>query len=147
MSEETVAGIDGLQCLAEFRFQLRQFLGFSEAASERAGVSAQQYQLLQVIGAMPRGQRASITYIAERMVLRHNSTVELVDRAERAKLVKRESDATDLRRSLVTLTAEGLEMLKGLVAEHLRELEAHKAAMIGALEQMQAPIAATASEG
>ncbi len=76
-------------------------------ASERCGIGAQQYQLMQVIAAMPEGQQASISYLAERMILRHNSMVELVDRAERAGLVRREHDERDLRRSLVLLTAAG----------------------------------------
>ena len=76
-----------LQSLAEFRYQMRKFLSFSEIASERCGIPAQQYQLMQVIAAMPEGQQASITYLAERMILRHNSAVELVDRAERAGVV------------------------------------------------------------
>jgi hypothetical protein len=70
-----------LKSLAEFRFQMRKFLNFSEMASERCGIPAQQYQLMQVIAAMPGDEQASITYLAERMILRHNSTVELVDRA------------------------------------------------------------------
>lgn len=109
--------------LAEFRYQLRQFLSFSETASDRLGVATQQYQLMQVIGALPEGESASISYLAERMVLRHNSTVELVDRAERAKLVKRVSDERDLRRSLVVLTPEGQDILKQLISAHLSELE------------------------
>jgi DNA-binding MarR family transcriptional regulator len=114
--------IPGLKELAEFRFHLRQFLSFSEIASERYGVQAQQYQLLQVIGSVPPDQPASVSYLAERMVLRHNSTVELVDRAERAGLVARHSDERDLRRSLIQLTPRGHEVLSHLVAEHLAEL-------------------------
>lgn len=109
--------------LAEFRFQLRRFLNFSEQESERLGVATQQYQLMQVIGALPNEQSASISYIAQRMVLRHNSTVELVDRAERAGLVKRTSDERDLRRSLVVLTPEGRNILEQLISAHLVELE------------------------
>ena len=75
-----------LNRLAEFRYQLRKFLSFSETEAERFGIAAQQYQLMQVIGALPTGESASITFLAERMILRHNSTVELVDRAERAGL-------------------------------------------------------------
>ncbi len=108
--------------LAEFRFQLRRFLSFSEVESERMGVATQQYQLMQVIGALPDGQAASISYLAERMVLRHNSTVELVDRAERAGLVKRTSDERDLRRSIVILTPEGISILQKLIAAHLAHL-------------------------
>ena len=109
--------------LAEFRFQLRRFLNFSETESEQLGIAAQQYQLMQVVGAMPHGDAASISYIAERMVLRHNSTVELVDRAERAGLVKRTSDERDLRRSIVVLTPEGHAILNRLIAAHVAQLD------------------------
>jgi DNA-binding MarR family transcriptional regulator len=129
-----------LQSLAEFRFQMRKFLSFSEIASERCGIHAQQYQLMQVIAAMPDGQQASITYLAERMILRHNSTVELVDRAERAGLVKRESDPTDMRRSLVNLTPEGDQILQRLVAEHIRELAPRCEQLIEALRDLQGAV-------
>ena len=78
--------------LAEFRYQLRKFLSFSENVSESRGIPAQQYQLLQVVAAVPVGQESSISYIAERMMVRHNSAVELVDRAEKSGLVRRVSD-------------------------------------------------------
>jgi hypothetical protein len=61
---------------------------------------------MQVIAAMPEDQQSSISYLAERMILRHNSMVELVDRAERSGLVRREHDEKDLRRSLVQLTPQ-----------------------------------------
>ncbi len=115
--------IPRLRELAEFRFQLRQFLSFSEISSERHGIQAQQYQLLQVIAAAPAGQPASVSYLADRMVLRHNSTVELVDRAERAGLVRRHTDERDLRRSIIKLTPTGDQLLRMLVAEHVQELE------------------------
>lgn len=118
-----VTEIPRLRELAEFRFQLRQFLSFSEISSERHGIQAQQYQLLQVIAAAPSGQPASVSYLADRMVLRHNSTVELVDRAERAGLVRRHTDERDLRRSIIKLTPTGEQLLRILVAEHVQELE------------------------
>jgi DNA-binding MarR family transcriptional regulator len=129
-----------LKSLAEFRFQMRKFLNFSEAASERCGIPAQQYQLMQVIASVPEGQQASITYLAERMILRHNSTVELVDRAERAGLVRRESDPKDMRRSLVQLTTQGHEILERLVAEHLRELAPLCDHLIDALRELQGAV-------
>ncbi|MDE1155217.1 MAG: MarR family transcriptional regulator [Acidobacteriaceae bacterium] len=112
-----------LAALAAFRFQLRHFLSFSEVASERAGIQAQQYQLMQVIAAMPATEQASISYLADRMVLRHNSTVELVDRAEKAGLVARRNDAKDLRKSLVVLTPHGIGILRQLVEDHVREIK------------------------
>ncbi len=129
-----------LKSLAEFRFQMRKFLSFSEMASERCGIPAQQYQLMQVIAAMPEGNQASITYLAERMILRHNSTVELVDRAERAGLVRRESDPKDMRRSLVQMTPQGEEILERLVAEHLRELAPLCEHLIHALRDLQGAV-------
>ena len=119
----TIQELARLAKLTEFRYQLRRFMNFSEVESERMGVATQQYQLMQVIGALPDGESASISYLAERMVLRHNSTVELVDRAERAGLVKRTSDERDLRRSIVVLTPEGQAILQKLIAAHLEHLD------------------------
>ena len=129
-----------LRNLAEFRYQMRKFLSFSEMASERYGIAAQQYQLMQVIAAVPDDQQTSITYLAERMILRHNSAVELVDRAERAGLVRRESDPKDMRRSLVCLTPEGQKILDQLVEEHLTELVPRCEHLIQALRELQGAV-------
>ena len=128
--------IPNLGELAEFRYQLRKFLSFSEVASDACGIAAQQYQLMQVIGALPVGQSASISYLADRMILRHNSTVELVDRAERAGLVQRRDDEKDLRRSLVQLTPHGKAILTKLVGQHIDELTARAAAIMSTLHKV-----------
>jgi DNA-binding MarR family transcriptional regulator len=121
---------------AEFRYQLRRFLSFSESAAERCGVPAQQYQLLQVVGAAPAAERASIGYVAERMLLRHHSAVELVDRAERAELVRRVADPEDHRRSLVELTVRGAGVLRQLLTEHLDELQRQGPELVRALARL-----------
>jgi DNA-binding MarR family transcriptional regulator len=122
--------------LAEFRYRLRKFLSFSEVASEAVGISAQQYQLLQVVAAIPTGQESSISYVAERMVVRHNSAVELVDRAERSGLVRRVADESDHRRSLLEITERGGEVLAQLVEQHLEEIEAEGPEMMRALQRL-----------
>ena len=99
---------------------------------------AQQYQLLQVIGSGPEGESASISSVAERMLLRHNSTVELVDRAQRAGLVERSVDALDHRRALVEMTKKGQGVLEKLAGEHLTYLQRHGADLVSALEQVGA---------
>ena len=134
MIEHSSVATDRLHKLAEFRFQLRKFLRFSETASEAAGISVQQYQMLQVIAAMPEGQGASISYLAERMILRHNSAVELVDRAVRAGMVRRESDDEDLRRSIVKLMPEGEKVIQQLIPLHLAEIDLRGRDIIAALE-------------
>ena len=120
-ADERVTG-QQLTQLADFRYQLRRFLNFSETEAERFGIAAQQYQLMQVIAASGSNGSASISFLADRMILRHNSTVELVDRAERAGLVRRVSDEQDLRRSLVVLTSHGEAVLQRMVVSHLEEL-------------------------
>lgn len=135
--KQPAISLQKLRSLAEFRYQLRRFLSFSEAASESCGIGAQQYQLMQVIAAMPEGQVSSISYLAERMILRHNSMVELVDRAERAGLVRRQHDEKDLRRSLVLMTSQGEAMLQRLVAQHLDELAQKCEPLIRALRELE----------
>jgi DNA-binding MarR family transcriptional regulator len=135
-SKENILNIPELVELAEFRYKLRSFLSFSETATERYGIQAQQYQLMQVIGALKPGDQASISYLAERMLLRHNSTVELVDRAERAGLVARHNDAKDLRKSIVKLTPQGEDILRKLIAEHVGELKRIGADLIHALQEV-----------
>jgi DNA-binding MarR family transcriptional regulator len=136
MNERSFVSTNRLHKLAEFRFQLRKFLRFSEIAAESAGISVQQYQMLQVIAAMPEGQGASISYLAERMILRHNSAVELVDRAVRAGMVRRESDDEDLRRSIVKLMPEAEKVLAQLIPSHLSELDERGSDIIVALESL-----------
>jgi hypothetical protein len=56
-----------LGTLADFRFELRRFLQFSEAAALNAGMQPQQHQLLlQVAGARPDAV-VTIAYLAERL--------------------------------------------------------------------------------
>lgn len=131
--------------IAEFRYQLRKFLNFSETASEEAGISAQQYQLLQAVAVVPAGQECSISYLAERMVVRHNTAVELVDRAERSGLVERVADESDHRRSLVRITDKGGEMISRLIGPHLAEIEANGPDLIRTLQRLLGDRAAMAA--
>ncbi len=66
--------------LLAFRTGLRRFLHWSDAQAKQAGLTGAQYQLLLAI----RGQdgRPSVGDVAAHLLLRHNSAVELVDRAE-----------------------------------------------------------------
>jgi DNA-binding MarR family transcriptional regulator len=138
MNERSAVVKTRLGKLAEFRYLQRRFLSFSEAVCGEAGISAQQYQLMQVIAALPEGKAASITYLAERMFLRHNSAVELVDRAVRANMVRRESDEDDLRRSLVRMTEEGEELLDRLVLAHLAYLDTNGGDVMRTMELLLA---------
>ncbi len=111
-----------LRTLAEFRFELRCFLHFSESASLEAGLHPQQHQLLLQVAGAPKDTSVTIAYAAERLGLKHNSAVELVDRSEREGLLSRTVDATDKRRAILRLTRKGKLILGRLAGNHAREL-------------------------
>jgi len=69
------------------------------------------------------GHGPTIGDLASSLLLRHHSTVELVDRAEAAGLVERWGDNDDGRITRVRLTAAGEERLRQLAAAHLNELQ------------------------
>jgi DNA-binding MarR family transcriptional regulator len=111
-----------LRRLAQFRYELRRFLWFSEKSARTAGVTPQQHQLLLgVAGHTGRGW-ATISELAEFLQERHNAVVGLADRALRRGLVAKHSVARDHRFVRVELTAKGRRILAGLAALHRREL-------------------------
>jgi DNA-binding MarR family transcriptional regulator len=111
-----------LRNLADFRFALREFLHFSECAALEAGLHPQQHQLLLQVAGAPDGMAVTIAYAAERLGLKHNSTVELVSRSEREGLLSRVEDTGDRRRAILRVTRKGNQVLGKLSNEHAREL-------------------------
>jgi DNA-binding MarR family transcriptional regulator len=106
--------------LLGFRDGLRQFLRWSEDQARAVGMTPTQHQLLLVV----RGHEGPcrVTDVADHLLLRHHSAVELVDRAEHAGLVARRTDERDQRVVLVELTRAGARQLDRLSAAHLEEL-------------------------
>jgi DNA-binding MarR family transcriptional regulator len=92
-----------------------------------------QHQLLLALRGLPEGAEPTVQVLAERLVLRHNTVVELIDRLEQAGLVRRGRDADDRRRALITITARGAELLRKLTAAHLDELRSLAPALVGSL--------------
>jgi DNA-binding MarR family transcriptional regulator len=108
--------------LAAWRHALRRFLRFSEKAAQGAGVTPQQHQALLAVQGMPGKDFATVGELAERLQLKHHSTVELVDRLEAAGLMKRRVSADDARCVWLTVTAKGLRLLEELTLAHRGEL-------------------------
>lgn len=65
--------------LASFRYALRQFLRFSETAAREAGITPRQHQALLAIAGHPGREEVMMSELAERLQLRHHTTVELID--------------------------------------------------------------------
>lgn len=121
MPKSTLSNKD-YQTLASFRFALRRFLSFSEAAARENGLTPRQHQALLGIKSMQSSGTANIADLAAFLILHHNSTVELVNRLVDAGLVERTTDSADRRRVLIHLTRDGEAQLAALSAAHVTEL-------------------------
>lgn len=122
------------RALAEFRYEIRRFLNFSERATRAAGIEPQQHQALLAIKGLPDGQKATVGSLAERLQIQHHSAVELAIRLESNGLVKRSRNATDRRQVLLMLTGRGEKLLRGLSATHHAELGSAGPKLLRALE-------------
>ena len=121
--------------LAGFRRSLRQVMADSEQICAGFGLTTQRFQALLAIRAFP-GQAMSVGDLAEELVLKHHSAVELAGRLEQAGLVARKVDPLDKRRVLLTLTPTGTERLADLARAHSRELGKTRDVMIKTLKRL-----------
>jgi DNA-binding MarR family transcriptional regulator len=108
--------------LAEIRYQLRRFIRFSEHAARSAGITPQQHQLLLAIKGFPGREHATPAELAERLQIRHNACVGLVNRSEQCGLVHRSPHPDDHRSVFVHLSGRGERILEKLSHTHLEEL-------------------------
>ena len=124
------------QALAEFRYQIRKFLHFSEQAVQAAGLERGQYQLMLAIKGIPKDVRPRIRELADRMQIQHHSAVELVNRLEAGGYVKRERASEDRREVLLALTAKGERTLEELALHHHEELQNAAPDLVAALRKV-----------
>jgi len=124
---------DEFRALAEFRYQIRQFLNGSEQAARTAGLEPQQYLFLLALRGLPAGRPATIRELAERMQLRHHSAVEMVNRLERQQLLRRERSRADRREVILHLTPRAEKILSRLARQRIAELRTAAPALVRAL--------------
>ena len=110
------------QRLLRFRTGLRRFERFSEQQAEAVGLTAAQHQLMLAVRGHDDPRGPTVADVAEYLLLRHHSAVELIDRAATAGLVRRTPDAGDGRRVRLKLTPRGTAVLRKLTRAHLDEL-------------------------
>src|SRR5271156_4538616 len=98
------------QALADFRYEIRHFLNFSERLVRAAGIEP--HQALLAIKGLPAHRVATIGVLAERLLIQHHSAVELVNRLEAKGLLRRTRSAADRREVVLTVSRRGEALLK-----------------------------------
>lgn len=121
------------QTLATFRLTLRQFIAFSETEAAKVGLTPQQHQALLIIKTLSLTSAPSVGDIAEQLLIRHHSGVELINRLVRMELLHRYRDSEDRRRVRVALTALAEDKLAVLASAHLNELRAVRPLLVSLL--------------
>ena len=108
--------------ILEFRTALRRFLEWSGKQAIDAGVTPTQHQLLLAIRGRDYRLGLTVGEVAEALLLKHHSAVELVDRALDNGLVQKRQDPADRRLVRVRLTRKGEKALERITLANLDEL-------------------------
>lgn len=127
---------DEYRALAELRYRIRRFLQEGDITAKAAGLEPQQYLLLLAIRGLPAGQEASIRVLAERLSLRHHSTVELIDRMEARGYIKRMRGREDRRQVLISLQPRGERLLEEVVEQRIIELRTYGRELVEAISAL-----------
>jgi len=127
---------DQYRSLAELRHLIRLFLQSSDLSSREVGVEPQQYQMLLAIRAMDTEEQCTIRALSERLLLKHHSAVELVDRMELNKLVARSRGQQDRRQVFVRLQPKGRRLLEKIVRRRLADLRTDGRKFVKALDSL-----------
>jgi DNA-binding MarR family transcriptional regulator len=117
-----VLGDGEYQQLFDFRGRLIRFQRASDGRIRRAGLTPSQYLLLLAIRASGSELGPTIGDVADFLILKHHSVVELVDRASAGGLLRRSGDPEDGRVVRLKLTAAGRDRLERVASENFREL-------------------------
>ena len=108
--------------LLAVRTGLRQFERWSAQEAAAHGLTASQHQLLLAVRGDDTHDGPTIGQVADYLLIRHHSAVELADRTERAGLIVRVRDAEDHRAVRLRLSPAGEQILADLTSAHLEEL-------------------------
>ena len=109
--------------LLALRTGLRRFLRWSEEQALEAGLAPAQHQLLLAIRGHDDPRGPTIGDVADYLLLRHHSAVELAQRAEAGGLLVRREDPSDRRVVRLRITPKGNAALRKLTGQHLEELD------------------------
>ncbi len=138
MTEQPLPPMDKLafETLANFRYEIRKFLRFSENVTRKAGITPLQYLMLLNIKGYPGRDWATVGELAERLQAQHHGVVALVSRCEKQGFVERRRSTDDRRRIEVRLLPKGEDYVERLA-------NAHRVQLIALNGKFSVPVAAT----
>ncbi len=110
------------ETLADFRYQIRKFVRFSEQLALQHELTPQQYMLLLQIRGYPGRDWATVGELAERLQVQHHAVVALISRCEKLGLVERRRSEEDRRQVEVRVLEKGNKLLNKLARLHRAEL-------------------------
>jgi DNA-binding MarR family transcriptional regulator len=120
----TEGSLRDYQAAADLRAAIRLFQRRTEDVARTHGLTPQRYALLLMIKGAPDGsERSTVTALAQRLQLAQSSVTELVARAQRVGLIRRETDDDDGRVCHLRLTHEAARRLAATSAVLSRERE------------------------
>lgn len=125
--------------LLAVRTRLRGFERWSAQQAGDAGLTASQHQLLLAVRGHDEEAGPTIGQVAEYLMIRHNTAVELVDRTQDLGLLERRRDADDHRAVRLALTDLGHERLQRLSEAHIEELARLTPLLESLLSDLQRP--------
>jgi DNA-binding MarR family transcriptional regulator len=131
MNRATRTAID-YAALADFRYEIRRFLNFSEGAARAAGLEPQQHQALLAIKGRSEFD-TTVGVLADRLQIRHHSAVELSRRLESRGWIRRSRNGRDRREVQLRLTPCAERLLAKLSRAHRDELRTSEPRLIRAL--------------
>jgi DNA-binding MarR family transcriptional regulator len=122
-AKSVLAQVD-YEVLAAFRQALRKFQHHSDENVRAAHLTPQQHQALLVLkGGYPGNAEITVRDLADALLLKHHSAVELVGRLVKAGLVARRQSRADRRRVMISATPAGDEVLLSLSEANLTVLQ------------------------
>ena len=127
---------EAFETLANFRYEIRKFLRFSENVTRKAGITPLQYLMLLNIKGYPGRDWATVGELAERLQAQHHGVVALVSRCEKQGFVERRRSTEDRRRIEVRLLPKGEEYVERLA-------NAHRVQLIALNGRFSVPVAST----
>ena len=124
MTEKPLPPMDkrAFETLANFRYEIRKFLRFSEDVTRKAGITPLQYLMLLNIKGYPGRDWATVGELADRLEGEQHGVVALDSRCEKQGFVERRRSTEDRRRIEVRLLPKGEEHVERLANAHRVQL-------------------------